>query len=215
MGGGFLFDDIILRGDGTTLDTIAREDMTVPGGSGQFNQLSAGPVMNEQGQIAFFATVKNAGSRNGKAIYFHDEALGLIPVARIGDALEGGTITELTVQFGGFLSNVDQTYLGFNDRGQVAFGFGLADGRQGLARWSPPQSGGISVRVADSSATVVFQGKPLQSYTVQGTDGSALLGAPWSVLDPDLSADATGRIEYEYSPAPPFPPQQFFRFEEN
>jgi hypothetical protein len=103
----------------------------------------ASPVeMNDSGQIAFISFVIGGNLFNDTGIFFYDDHLGLQQVARFGDSLLGSTITRLSLSIGASRANIAGGAAGdelspLNNRGQVLFSFGLADGRAGVAVWSP------------------------------------------------------------------------------
>jgi hypothetical protein len=84
------------------------------------------PTMNDQGQVAFLASLKSGG---------FGLFVGPDPVAdrviALDDPLDGSTVTGLTV-FGGY----------FNNSGQLAFTANLADGRTAVYRADPVRRGG-------------------------------------------------------------------------
>jgi hypothetical protein len=114
---------------------IAVDGQPVGDGNGTFqlDSTSSGftsddvPHMNADGDIAFFTNLVDAdmGITENEGIFFFSDALGLRKVIRKGDPLLGSTVADL--RFSG----------GFNDAGQVAYAFKLADGRSGVAIWSP------------------------------------------------------------------------------
>jgi hypothetical protein len=136
--GGAADDTALLRGSGGALVQVAREGQSVPGGNGKFGTLdSFGQTdfgLNDQGQVAFLANLTNTagGTSDDTAIYFFDDNLGLLQVAREGQSLLGSTIVSLRLAPGTFGEEV----AGINDASQVAFQFGLADNREGIALWS-------------------------------------------------------------------------------
>src|SRR5262249_42728785 len=65
--------------------------------------------------------------------YLYDDDLGLVPVARLGEALLGQSIASL--RFAPDTSR-GRTHVGLNASGQVAFQFDLNDGRRGVAVWT-------------------------------------------------------------------------------
>jgi len=83
------------------------------------------PTLNNQGQVAFLASLKSGG---------FGLFVGPDPVADrvifLGDALDGSTVTGLSV-FGGYFNNV----------GQLAFTANLADGRTAIFRADPARAG--------------------------------------------------------------------------
>jgi hypothetical protein len=106
----------VLAGDGTTLTTIADT-------SGMFSGFAQGAI-NNSGKVAFLGA-REAG---GGGYFVSDDLLdGLL---ELGDAL-----------FGSFVTGLETVY-SFNDAGQLAFYYELADGRIGIARADPvPQNG--------------------------------------------------------------------------
>ena len=136
--GGAADDTALLRGSGGALVQIAREGQTAPGGNGKFGTLDSFQQtafgLNDQGQVAFLANLTNTagGTTDDAAIYFFDDNLGLLQVAREGQSLLGSTIISLRLAPGTFGEEV----AGINDASQVAFQFALADNREGIALWS-------------------------------------------------------------------------------
>jgi hypothetical protein len=145
---GFIYNGIF-RSDGTLdgMTEIVRQAEPTPDGNGVF-QLDSRPSgfdsndvpkMNEAGQVAFFTNISGAdgGVGENEGIFFYDDDLGLMPVARKGYPLLGSTITEMRFTPRGSMAH-DNNRSGLNNRGQVAFAYELADGRSGIAIWSPP-----------------------------------------------------------------------------
>ena len=73
--------------------------------------------MNDEGVVAFLAF--DSGGRHG--VYIGDDPTA-DAVIRSGDPLFGSTVVRL-----------DLTGLGINNNGDIAFGYRLADGREGVA----------------------------------------------------------------------------------
>src|SRR5262249_56847714 len=97
---------------------------------GPFSDVGSLPSLNDAGTVAFFAILAGGGS----GIF-----TGPDPVADrvigIGDPLLGSTVVALN-----FVPE------GLNDSGQLAFGAGLADGRQVVVRADPvaiPEPSGV------------------------------------------------------------------------
>lgn len=115
---------------------IVRDGQPLPDGDGQFYGFSQ-PIINDSGQIAFHATAFGAAGRpaSDEALLFYNPNHELVQIARLGDPAFGSTITNLWfTQDDPGTSNIQN---GFNDRGEVAYAFSLADGRQGIALWTP------------------------------------------------------------------------------
>jgi hypothetical protein len=122
----------IYRGDGVgDLVQVVRSGQASPDGDGTIvTDFDAGISTNRKGEIAFLSLLQDtsSGSPEDHAIYFVDNELNLLTVARRGDELLGSTITSL---------GLDGDNL--NELGQVAYRFQLADGRRGIALWSIPE----------------------------------------------------------------------------
>jgi hypothetical protein len=151
---GGLSDNLgIFRSDGTSLVQIARKGQAAPDGNGLLSTFVE-PTMNEAGQVAFLAnlTATNGGGGDNQGIFFYDDSIGIVEIARTGDTFQGGTISSLNavVAFGrggGMAQAVD-----LSDRGtpRIAYQFLLTDGRSGIAVWAlvPEPSSLLLVSVA-------------------------------------------------------------------
>jgi hypothetical protein len=145
---------------GGVLENIVAAGQPAPDGNGTLtllNGLSDSPVeFNDAGQMAFASAVMGSTQFNDFGIFLHDDRLGLLPVARYGDPLLGSTITRLSLATGASKANAPAGAAGrefspLNNRGQVAYTFALADGRSGVAVWTP--TGQIPLRM--SGITIV------------------------------------------------------------
>jgi hypothetical protein len=135
-------------GPGGPITQIARSNDPAPDGNGVFGltfveqdgaKRNGDAWMNDAGQVAFFTNLSltRGGSTDDTGIYFYDDRLGLLQVARTGDALLGARITRVALMDRqGLPAQNDRS--GLNDRGQVAYTFVLDDGREGIALWNPP-----------------------------------------------------------------------------
>ncbi len=132
--GGGSDDAGLFRGDGATLVQIVRKGDAAPDANGSFSGFADPPALNDAGQAAFFGVL--TGTSDDRGLFFYDDGLGLIQVARKGDALLGSTITALDFSNGNVLGDERN---GLNELGQVAYQFGLADGRSGIAIWTIPE----------------------------------------------------------------------------
>jgi hypothetical protein len=140
---GFHLDDSgLFRTDGTpgSLTQIAREDQTAPDGNGVFSGF-LNFALNDDGQVAFQGFLRDTanGSSDSIGLFFYDDSRGLQQVVRTGDSLLGSTIEVLDFR-GGLGPGADEGD-GFNAAGEIAYRFDLADGRSGIAVWSPPEPG--------------------------------------------------------------------------
>jgi hypothetical protein len=96
---------------------------TVVAGSGL--EYIFGLGMNNHGDTAYLAE-RVAAPGKGTAGIYAGASFVADKVVELGDPLFGSTLSQLP---GNFI-----TYLAFNDYGQIAFWFQLADGREGIAR---------------------------------------------------------------------------------
>jgi hypothetical protein len=129
---------------------VVRKGQSVPGGNGRFAANFSRPALNDAGQLAFraFLTGTSGGTSDNTGIFLFDDALGIVQVARTGDAFLGSTIAEL-----GFAppEGLGEEHSGLNKSGvpRVAFFFRLADSREGIAIWTlvPEPSSSILLAV--------------------------------------------------------------------
>lgn len=128
----------IYRFDGAATVEIARTGQAAPSGPGSFTNfgdsfLNEFVALNDAGQGAFLAALGGVGvdSSNNTGLFLYDDQLGLLTVARKGDALLGSTITGLS-----FAASSPNESNGFNNQGQVAYRFSLANGNSGVAIFS-------------------------------------------------------------------------------
>jgi hypothetical protein len=135
--GGNSDDYGIFRSDGATLVQIVREGQAAPDGNGRFD-LRSRPALNGAGQVAFDAVLAgtSGGTSDDMGIFFFDDALGLLQVARKGDLFLGSTIIALSFAPPDRWGDEGS---GLNESGvpRVAYFFRLADSREGIAIWSP------------------------------------------------------------------------------
>jgi hypothetical protein len=130
----------LFRGNGASLVQIAHEGQPAPDGKGPFSQF-ANATLNDAGQVAFWATtgIRTAqGLPDDHGLFFVDDALGFLTVAREGDAFLGSSIVFLSFNSGIVLGGLQGTGSGLNEQGEVAYHFSLADGRSGIAIATPP-----------------------------------------------------------------------------
>lgn len=134
----------IFRGDGLTLEQLARAGQASPDGNGSFTGF-LDLAVNDAGQAAFLGllTGTSGGTSDDSGIFFYDDGLGLLSVVREGDELLGSTITDLL--FEDSVGTGGDERGGLNELGQVAYRFTLADGRQGLAVSLVPEPGGLGL----------------------------------------------------------------------
>ncbi|MFM9957226.1 MAG: choice-of-anchor tandem repeat NxxGxxAF-containing protein [Phycisphaerales bacterium] len=130
-------DRIFLSGNGGSLTTIARDGQTAPGGDGQFNMGSFSHwASNAAGEMLVLVELKNTQSAGDfeNAIYFYRPGQPLREIARTGTPMLGSTVKSVFAA-----SNFDSPQISpVNAAGQIAFQFDLADGREGIARFTPP-----------------------------------------------------------------------------
>jgi hypothetical protein len=157
--GGSADDSGIFRTNSTSMLQIVRKGQAAPNGNGSFYSLHLNPVVNEAGQVVFQAFMRNSDGvfTGNQGLYFFDDSLGLVEVARTGDAFLGSTITSISSYpagggRGGGLPGAAITQLNLSDRNipLIAYGLGLADGRTVIALWTlvPEPSSLLLVSVA-------------------------------------------------------------------
>ena len=129
--GGTGDNSVVVRGDGGLLTIVVHEGDIIPGGVGTFRSCSP-LALNDAGQMAFRGTIR--GGNGGSGLFFFDDLLGLSTIVRTGDDFLGSTITSFSF-LSSFAGRGDERS-GLNENGQVAYGFRLADGRSGIARWN-------------------------------------------------------------------------------
>ncbi|MEL7238940.1 MAG: choice-of-anchor tandem repeat NxxGxxAF-containing protein, partial [Planctomycetota bacterium] len=111
---------MIVRGetDGSVRQ-IARSGQAAPFGDGTFEFLFD-PAINAKGQLAFQANVAQTPGQNGVSqIFFFDDTLGLLPVAKSGDLIDGRPINFPLLSF--TYGVMDDTRSGLDDQGRIAF----------------------------------------------------------------------------------------------
>lgn len=113
--------DAILIADGDSLNVVAQEGDPKPGQSGRYGALSL-RSLNDSGQALFSSLV---GDRD--TTHFYDPYTGVLEVVLEGRPFLGSRITTAITQDGSL-----------GEDGLVRFAYELADGRSGMAAWSPP-----------------------------------------------------------------------------
>ena len=133
--GGFV-RGLYLSGESTV--EVVRSGRPAPDGDGELTWVYAS-VLNSSGQVAFTAAVGDSagGARDGTALYWWDDRLGLIEVARSGDVVDGREITEVR-RWEGNSYYEDPGRMILNDAGQLTYVY-LTQGGYNLALWSPPE----------------------------------------------------------------------------
>ncbi len=129
------------QGDDNELSLVAREGSPAPGTGGALFGSLSDPVLNSNGQVAFFDSLRGPGvdARNDSSIWAQDLAGNLKLIARDGDLLDVSddpaisdfrTVRSLSFIVGS--GNDDGRASGFNDLGQLAFSASFTDGSQGI-----------------------------------------------------------------------------------
>lgn len=182
----------ILRAGTDGIVEVVRSDDPAPNGNGRFDfeeTYISSPHLNNGGQIAFVSRL--AGSTNGygdnEGIFFFDDELGLLTVARKGDPFLGSTIVGVELS-----GEASQNASGFNNLGQIAFQFQLNDGRHGIAVWTPPLSGGsqpVMVQITRDlvqNAVVTSWPGTVTNFTLEATSTSTPFNWVPIVQTPEL-----------------------------
>jgi hypothetical protein len=95
--GGSLDDEAVYKGDSSLVaishleDQVAREGQAVPEGSGVFAGFYGFPAINDLGQVAFTATLRDTpgGTSDDRALYIWDPTQGRVKMLREGDVIDG------------------------------------------------------------------------------------------------------------------------------
>ncbi len=128
----------LFRGDSNgDLKQIVRVEQTVPAGDATIKWIRKF-ALNNSGQMAFTTTLDidgDTGTQTRKALFFYDNVKGLTEIVRVGDIINGLSISSFS--FAGN-STGNSIYLtsnrdGLNNKGQVTFSYVLEDGSQGVA----------------------------------------------------------------------------------
>jgi hypothetical protein len=134
--GGNSDDYGIFRSDGATMVQVVRKGQAAPDGNGLFSGIFR-PALTDAGQVAFRAilTGTSGGTSDNTGVFLFDDVLGILQVARTGDAFLGSTITYLEFAPP---EGAGEKYSGLNKGGvpRVAYFFRLADSREGIAIWT-------------------------------------------------------------------------------
>ena len=140
--------------DGTNFQTIATAD-------GPYSQFES-PIINNSGKVVFLAYLDNGG----RGIF-----TGPDPVAdkiiELGDSLFGSTVSSVVFR------------RGLNNKNEISFYYGLADGRFGIAKASPHAMRTSSMRSVSGTMTLTIDSQSNHSYQLQFS----------TTLDPDSFVD--------------------------
>ncbi len=149
----------LFRGDGAAMTQIVRAGQALPNGVGTFNG-GGSPAINDAGQVAFQSGLILPGGDpfNDSGLFVYDDALGMIEVARTGVPMLGSTMTSIS-----FNPPVEGSMSGLNNIGQLAYKFGLADGRHGIAV-------ATVIKPADYLFTVQYQTPTATGPLIPGFD---------------------------------------------
>jgi hypothetical protein len=129
--------------DGVTLRQVVREGQPAPASDGTtLGHFAAienpfNTYLNEAGGAALLTNVAVPDGDNidfQRGLFYYDPLTGLRNVARVGDEFDGSTISRLELVFS---ESGRRLHNALNDLGQVAYTYGLADGRAGVAIWTP------------------------------------------------------------------------------
>ena len=181
------------------ITNLVLKGQAAPDGNGVIDLLSGSvdsPVeLNDSGQIAFTSFVVGGTLFNDTGIFFYDDKLGLLQVARIGDPLLGSSIKTLHLPTGASRANTasgagGRPFSPLNNSGQVAYSFVLDDGRAGVAVWTPPTLSELRITdirlagrdvqlswIAPAGTTNVLQASSNLSLSFQDISSNIVAGA--------------------------------------
>jgi hypothetical protein len=160
--------------------------------------------LNDHGQIAFTSFVVGGNLFNDTGIFFYDDDEGLLQVARIGDPLLGSTVKTLALATGASRANLAGAAAGrpfspLNNHGQVAYSFVLADGRAGVAVWTPPaivQLRITELALAGKDVHLSWTAPPGTTNVVQA---SAKVSGRFADISPNISNAAAGQLTNSFT----------------
>jgi len=110
--------------DGVGIATADSEGVNIIADTaGGFSSISLAPAINDNGDVAFSASIEGGPS----GLFVGGDPVNNLVIAN-GDPLFGSTISDLGFAF---------FRHGFNNRGQIAFQYGLANGQSGIAVATP------------------------------------------------------------------------------
>ena len=161
------------------IERVVRLGQQAPGG-GTFAYLSW-MALNNAGQVAFVSELNAFGSGE-RGLFLFDPEDGLTEIVRVGDTFLGSTIDFLL--FAENNASYDIENGGLNDHGQVAFDFHLADGRNGIALWTPTLTGDLN---GDGAVT----NGDISAFVMALIDPTAFASA-FPDVDPDEAGDFSG-----------------------
>jgi hypothetical protein len=186
-----------------TVTNLVRKGQAAPDGNGVIDLLYGSedsPVeLNDQGQIAFACFVVGGNLFNDSGIFFYDDNQGLLQVARIGDPLLGSSVNRLALAIAASRANIAGAAAGrpfspLNNHGQVAYSFVLADGRAGVAVWTPPAIS--ELRITD----VALAGKDVHlswiapAGTTNVVQASAIVSGLFKDISANISSAGAGQL---------------------
>ena len=136
---------ILIAGSGGGLTEVMRTGRLTPDPTRRFVGIpSGGPLaLNDDGDVAFLADIIRSDASQTvppdgrQALFVYDDALGLVEIARTGDALLGSTISQLGLSPTTGLVGDERG--GLNNLDQVAYFASLADGRNVILLANVPE----------------------------------------------------------------------------
>ena len=190
---------------------VALGGQPVPGGDATFFGFLGLPfALNGNGLVAFKAYLDVPGTGNPYGLYLSDGSGVILEIAREGAPLFGGTVTALDFAGNTYYDALPNTMNGINDAGEVAFRFMLADGRQGIALWSPlPKAvtGAGDIQPVAGGFRVSFPAISGWDYVIERNE---VLLSPWGNPTAPLRAAADGWVSFD-DLGPGLPPRRFYR----
>ncbi len=147
----------VRRGD---LKEIVKYGQRVPAGDAAFNiSQNTEFTLNDSRQMAFRVTLNLDAGGTASALFFYDDVHGLNEIVRVGDELEGSTISE--IYFAGndthqFLENNGD---GLNNKGHVTFSYEIENGSQGVAIVDMDLAERVDVRVVTTPTIIDANGE--------------------------------------------------------
>lgn len=171
-------------------------------------------ALNNRGQVLFQAGVSGGPSSARIGVFLADPDGTVRRVVRRGQELEGSTVNKMELTSVGNTVDAGGADLGrqrpLNDTGQVAFWAELADGRDGVFRWSPPAAGPVISGIRFEEEDVVVQTASMTGHAYQLQSRAALAEGEWQD-EGDRVAGTDGEIELREVGAPTTAGQRYYR----
>ena len=180
-----------------SLNLVVREGDPAPGTAGEtFDSLVMGPSLNDSGEIAFFAKLRESGTY-GLWAAAADGSLSLI--ARVGEtvAVKSGdyrTVGTIMPVYGGLGSY--SWFNAFNGAGQLVFASTFTDGTQAVLLGSPISTSPNQLPVANAGPdqAIVENNTAVLNGTASHDPDGTILSFVWSIGGVQIASEPTAVV---------------------